>query len=156
MGRRQRRASLIRDCEWDSTRSREFRFSLLAENTALRSATPVFLVNDIAATMEWYGKNLGFECDAVPKSPPHNFCILRRDELVIFLQQLAGYHKPDLYGDREGGVWSAYIRTQGIGALYETLRSRAEVTRDSRAPSPVVWFEIRDPNGYVLVFAERL
>lgn len=127
--------------------------------TTLRGATPVFLVHDIAATMEWYRTNLGFEGDAVPKPAPHNFGILRRDEVVIFLQQLTGYQRPDLYDAREGGVWSVYIRTDGLAALYETLRSRPDVTVIHplhRQPYGETEFEIRDPNGYVLVFAERV
>lgn len=128
-------------------------------NATLQSATPVFLVDDIAATMQWYERNLNFKGDAVPKSPPHNFCILRKDHVVIFLQQLAGYQRPDLYHKREGGVWSAYMRTHGIHALYDALRGRAEVTVVQplhRQPYGESEFEIRDPNGYVLVFAERL
>jgi len=128
-------------------------------NVKLRHVTPVLLVDDIAATMEWYKATLGFHGDPVPTSPPHSFCILRRDDVVIFLQQLTGYRRPDLYAAREGGVWSAYIRTQGVEALYETLRSRPDVTVIHplhRQPYGETEFEIRDPNGYVLVFAERL
>jgi len=128
-------------------------------DTALRSVTPVFLVDDIASTLEWYKANLGFDGDAVPAPPPHSFGILRRDDVVIFLQQLAGYHPPDLYRDREGGVWNAYVRTEGVRALYEALRSRPDVTVIQplhRQPYGETEFEIRDPNGYVLVFAERL
>jgi uncharacterized glyoxalase superfamily protein PhnB len=128
-------------------------------NATLQSATPVFLVDNIAATMQWYERNLGFKSDAVPKSPPHNFCILWKDDVVIFLQQLEGYQRPDLYDEREGGVWSAYLRTQGLHALYDALRGLADVTVVQplhRQPYGETEFEIRDPNGYVLVFAERL
>ena len=125
----------------------------------LRSATPVFLVNDIAATMSWYMANLGFEADAVPNPPPHAFCILRRDDVAIFLQQLTGYQRPDHYAERDGGVWSAYIRPEGVHALYEALRSVPDVRVIQplrRQPYGETEFEIRDPNGYILVFAERL
>ncbi len=126
-------------------------------NTRLLSATPVFLVGDVAATMRWYQGALGFEADAVPKAPPHDFCVLRKDDVVIFLQQLTGYHKPDLYDEREGGVWSAYLRTEGVRTLYETLKQRSDVTVIQplhRQPYRQTEFEIRDPNGYALVFAE--
>ncbi|MGH7608136.1 MAG: VOC family protein [Gemmatimonadales bacterium] len=128
-----------------------------ATTTRLRSATPVFLVADIAATMRWYQEALGFEVDAVPPHPPHAFCILCKDDVVIFLQQLAGYRKPDLYDEREGGVWSAYLRTDGVRGLYEALKERADVTVLQplhRQPYGQTEFEIRDPNGYALVFAE--
>jgi len=128
-------------------------------SATLQSAIPVFLVDDIAATMRWYERTLNFNGDAVPKFPPHTFCILRKDGVVIFLQQLAGYHRPDLYNEREGGVWNAYLRTRGVKALYDAVRGRAEVTVLQplhRQPYGETEFEIRDPNGYVLVFAERL
>ena len=127
-------------------------------NVKLSSATPVFLVGDIAATMRWYQDALGFEADAVPKAPPHAFCVLRRDDVVIFLQQLAGYLKPERYDEREGGVWSAYLRTEGVHELYESLKGREDVHVIQplhRQPYRQTEFEIRDPNGYVLVFAEQ-
>lgn len=131
--------------------------SSIMANVKLRGATPVFLVGDIAATMRWYKTTLGFEGDAVPKDPPHNFGILRKDDVVLFLQQLAGYRKPDLYDEREGGVWGAYLHTDGVRALYDTLTkvSGVHVLQPlRRQPYGQTEFEIRDPNGYVLVFAE--
>ena len=123
----------------------------------LREVTPVFLVGDIAATMRWYQEVLGFEADAVPRTPPHAFCSLRRDDVELFLQQLDGFQRPDLYDQREGGVWNAYLQTDDVRALYEALTARPDVTVIQplhRQPYRQTEFEIRDPNGYVLVFAE--
>lgn len=125
-------------------------------SSALRSAVPVFLVPDVAATMAWY-KRLGFDGDAVPRNPPHNFCILRKDDVEIFLQRLTGYQRPDHYRERPGGVWDAYIRMNGVAGFYEAIRGQADVTVIQplhRRPYGQNEFEIRDPNGYVLVFAE--
>jgi uncharacterized glyoxalase superfamily protein PhnB len=123
----------------------------------LRTVTPVFLVGDIAATMRWYREALGFEADPVPKTPPHDFCVLRRDGVEIFLQQLTGYQRPDVYAEREGGVWNAYLHTEDVRALYHAVRARPDVTLIQplhRQPYRQTEFEVRDPNGYVLVFAE--
>src|SRR6185503_1935188 len=57
----------------------------------LHTTTPVLLVSDIAATLRWYRANLQFSGRAVPESPPHTFGIMNKDEIEIFLQQLAGY-----------------------------------------------------------------
>src|SRR3954465_15670391 len=94
----------------------------------LETTTPVFLVSDIAATMNWYRTNLQFEGRAVPETPPHTFGILVKDDVEIFLQQLAGYQKPDLYEQRDGGVWDVYVRISGVREWYETLSKLAPVT----------------------------
>jgi catechol 2,3-dioxygenase-like lactoylglutathione lyase family enzyme len=123
----------------------------------LHDATPVFLVDDIPATMQWYCDHLGFKARAVPESPPHHFCILKKDDVEIFLQQLDGYRKPDLYDNREGGVWSVYLRVQGVRELFHVLSTLKEVTMLEplcHQPYGPTEFVIRDPNGYVLVFAE--
>ena len=131
----------------------------MADTSSVRigSATPVFLVGDIAETMKWYTANLGFDARAVPDAPPHFFCILTRDDVGIFLQQLDGYEKPDLYDEREGGVWNAYLEMKGVRALYDTLSQIPDVTIVeplTHQPYGQTEFVVRDPNGYTLVFAE--
>jgi uncharacterized glyoxalase superfamily protein PhnB len=123
----------------------------------LQGATPVFLVGDIASTMEWYRSKLGFDAEAIPNRPPHDFCILRKNAVTIFLQQLTGYRHRDHYHEREGGVWSAYLETHDVQALYESLRGTpgVKVIQPLRHQPYGQWeFEVRDPDGYVLVFAE--
>ena len=125
----------------------------------MKSASPVFLVADVASTMRWYEANLGFSADPFPESPPHVFCILRRDGVEIMLQQLGGYQKPDLYRRRAGGVWDVYIRIKGVRGLSEALARLSEIKvleplhRQPYGQTEVV---IEDPNGYTLVFAEPL
>jgi len=123
----------------------------------LQSVTPVFLVSDIAATLQWYRTNLQFEGRAVPDEPPHTFGIMSREGIEIFLQQLTGYDKPDLYNQRDGGVWHAYVHTDGVRELYDAVSKRAEVVmvyKLRRQEYGQVEFAIKDPNGYVLVFAQ--
>jgi Glyoxalase/Bleomycin resistance protein/Dioxygenase superfamily len=124
----------------------------------LTGATPVFLVGDIASTMQWYSAALGFDAHTFPDSPPYAFCILSKDDVEIFLQQLDGYRRPDLYDRREGGVWSAYLRMRGVRELFRVLSQRRDVTILEplcHQPHGQTEFVVRDPNGCVLVFAER-
>jgi catechol 2,3-dioxygenase-like lactoylglutathione lyase family enzyme len=124
----------------------------------LGEAVPVFLVGDIALTMQWYSTNLGFNAHAVPESPPHHFCILRKDDVEIFLQQLDDYRRPDLYEEREGGVWDVYFQAEGVRDLFRALSQLRDVTVLEplcHQPYGQTEFVIRDPNGYTLVFAER-
>lgn len=122
-----------------------------------QSASPVFLVSDIASTMRWYEAVLGFAADPFPESPPHVFCILRKDGVEIMLQHLDGYRKPTLYERRPGGVWNVYLRIQGVRGWHEALSGRDDVKILEplcRRPYGQTELVIEDPNGYVLVLAE--
>jgi hypothetical protein len=69
------------------------------------------------------------------------------------LLNLAAYHKPDLTDRRPHGLWGAYFRMRGVHALYESVRGEAFIKMPLKRQSYGDWeFEVRDPNGYVLVF----
>ena len=120
-----------------------------------QSVTPVFPVSDISATIRWYEDQLGFIGDPFPDSEPYVFAILRRDDVAIMLQRIEGYEKPDLYNSRSGGVWDAYIRVEGVQDLFESVKDEATIVQPLRRQPYGNWeFEVRDPNGYLLVFSE--
>lgn len=121
-----------------------------------RSVAPVFAVADIAATIRWYEEQLGFTGDPFPDHEPYVFAIMNRDHIEIMLQRLTGYVKPDIYDSRAGGVWDAYFRIEGIKDLFESVRDEATIVQPLRKQPYGNWeFEIRDNNGYVLVFSEE-
>jgi len=121
-----------------------------------RTLAACFPVADIASTIRWYEEQLGFIGDPFPPSGPYVFAILRRDDVEIMLQRLDGYEKPDLYRSRPGGVWDAYIRVEGVRDLYESVREEATIVQPLRKQPYGNWeFEVKDPNGYVLVFSEE-
>jgi uncharacterized glyoxalase superfamily protein PhnB len=123
--------------------------------TELQSTAPCFPVADISATIRWYEEQLGFTGDPFPDREPYVFAILRRDNIEIFLQRVEGYLKLDLYSKRPGGVWDVYIRTEGVKDFYESVLEHATIVKPLRQQPYGAWeFEIKDPNGYVLVFAE--
>ena len=114
-----------------------------------------FPVADISSTIKWYEDQLGFDGDPFPEREPYVFAILRRDDIEIFLQRVEGYQKPDLYSIRPGGVWDAYIRVEGVKDLYEEVREGVTVVQPLRRQPYGNWeFEVKDPNGYILVFSE--
>jgi catechol 2,3-dioxygenase-like lactoylglutathione lyase family enzyme len=121
---------------------------------SIKSAVPTFLVPDIAATARWYEQNLGFTLAGhVPQTEPYVYASLMRDGAELMLLNLADYQKPDLTARRPGGLWDAYIRMSGVRELYETVKGKPfvkmELTRQSYGD---LEFEVRDLNGYVLVF----
>lgn len=120
-----------------------------------QSATPVFAVSDISATIRWYEEQLGFIGDPFPDTEPYVFAILRRDDVEIMLQLIVGYEKPDLYNSRRGGVWDAYFRVEGINDLFESVKDEATIVQPLRRQPYGNWeFEVKDLNGYLLVFSE--
>jgi uncharacterized glyoxalase superfamily protein PhnB len=121
----------------------------------LESTTPCFAVADIATTMRWYEEQLGFTPDPFPATEPYVFAILRRDDIEIMLQRIGNYQKPDIYRLRSGGVWDAYIRMRGVKQFYNDIKEKVEILQPLRKQPYGQWeFEVKDPNGYVLVFSE--
>lgn len=120
----------------------------------LHSAVPAFLVADVDATARWYSEQLGFETMGIfPPQPPASWASIQRDGAEIMLQRLAGHQNPDLYSRRPGGVWDAYIRMEGVRALYERLERQPFIKMPLKLQPYDNWeFEVIDPNGYVLVF----
>lgn len=130
-----------------------------SEAPRLVGAAPVFQVPDVAATMRWYEENLGFEAFPFPASAPHAFCVLASGGIEIMLQRLEGQEKLDVYRQRPGGVWHAYLRIEGVQALYDQVRSRPSVVvleRIKRQPYGDTEFVLADPDGHVLVFSELI
>ena len=126
-------------------------------NIRFSSAAPIFAVADVGATMRWYQKHFGFTCYPFPQTEPHQFAILARDRVEIMLQRIEGYEKPDLYSRRSGGVWDAYIRITGVKELFDAVRDQLTITMSLRQQPYGDWeFEVKDPNGYVLVFSELI
>ncbi|HXD30804.1 MAG TPA: VOC family protein [Pyrinomonadaceae bacterium] len=122
----------------------------------LIASVPCFPVADVGATIRWYEEHLGFKGDPFPQTEPYVFGILFRDHVEIMVQRLAGYEKPDLYQRRADGIWDAYLRMEGVREFYESVRERVEVIRPlQRMPYPQWEFEVKDLNGYVLVFSEE-
>ncbi|HYL22258.1 MAG TPA: VOC family protein [Gemmatimonadales bacterium] len=126
----------------------------LRANVHMMSAAPTFLVPDVAATARWYAEHLGFHtAGTVPKQEPYVYASLQRNGAEIMLLSLPGYEKPDLSARRPQGLWDAYVRMTGVHALYDSVRGEPFVQMPLKHQPYGDWeFEVRDPNGYVLVF----
>ncbi|HSU14106.1 VOC family protein [Longimicrobium sp.] len=125
-----------------------------ANAVAIRSAVPTFPVADVGATMRWYADELGFAtAGTFPEHEPFAYASMQRGGAEIMLLRMMDYQKPDLRTLRPEGLWDAYVRMDGVRALYETLESRPFIQMPLRRQPYGDWeFEVRDPNGYVLVF----
>lgn len=119
----------------------------------LRNSTTVFLVGNIEEVMRWY-EGLGFSTEYYPPG----FCSLTRDHVSIFLQQLDGYVRPDDPGVRKREAWNVYIETDDVASLFAEFSQRPDIkiVRDLCTQDyGQIEFDVMDPNGYRLVFAQR-
>ncbi|HEY7635566.1 MAG TPA: VOC family protein [Gemmatimonadales bacterium] len=124
--------------------------------TQLKAAVPTFLVADVGSTARWYSEFLGFQiAGTVPAREPYVYASLQRDGVELMLLNLPGYRKPDLTDLRPEGIWDAYVRMRGIQSFYSRVSGQAFVRRPLKKQPYGDWeFEVRDPNGYILVFSE--
>jgi len=123
-----------------------------AGRARVKSSTPVFLVGDIQATISWY-QRIGFEAEYFPPG----FGILSRDDVRIFVQGHPGYKRPHDPGRYERDAWDLYIETDNVAALFAEFSDQPEVEITgalSERDYGQIEFEVTDPNGYVLVFAQ--
>ena len=121
------------------------------------TAAPTFLVADVDAAIHWYETELGFTSYPFPEKPPYVFASVCRDEIEIMFQLLPDYEKLDLHRLRDGGVWDAYIRMEGVKEFYAAIRDKVEIKLSLRQQPYGDWeFEVKDPNGYILVFSELI
>jgi len=127
---------------------------LTGRGIKVRSAVPTFLVPDVAATANWYERELGFTLAGhFPAEAPYAYVSLMRDGAELMLLNLVDYEKPDLTERRPAGLWDAYFRMTGVEALYETVKGKPFVKMAlKKQPYGDLEFEVRDPNGYILVF----
>ena len=119
-----------------------------------RSAVPTFVVSEVAATARWYAENLGFRIAGhVPAVEPWAYASLMLGSAELMLLRAEGDAHPQVTPGRPWGPWNAYLRMDGVRAYYERLEGHAFVTGELRKQSYGDWeFEVRDPNGYILVF----
>jgi catechol 2,3-dioxygenase-like lactoylglutathione lyase family enzyme len=117
-------------------------------DAVFRFSVPVLRVRDVAATVAWYHRHLGFTADAFPDRGPREFAILERDGVQILVRR-AGKARP---GDGHSG-WDLYLWVDGLdfNRMQASLALAGDIVRPvSPMGSSVAELEVRDPDGYVL------
>lgn len=125
----------------------------------MRKLTPNLIVSDVARSVAFYRDLLGFTVEAaVPDAPPYLFASIQSGPVEIFLNArepaIAEY---PAFKDRPiGGTLTLFIEVAGVRTAYESLRSQVEIVM----PLERKWygsteFAFKDPDGYLITFAER-
>ena len=116
--------------------------------------TAVLAVADVERSVKWYADAFGFDAAPFPQRPPYQFALLSRGGAELMLRAAA---RPEDVHPTAG--WALYVRLSGgqIRQLYAQLAEAHEIVRPlQRMPYRDVEFEVRDPDGYIVVVSEWL
>jgi uncharacterized glyoxalase superfamily protein PhnB len=142
--------------------ARRCRFRLEHPMAVFSKQTPNLVVADLARSLAFYRDLLGFTVIAtVPDEAPYVFAMLQKDSVELFLNAIEAVKKDPAYSNMaqtvgKSGV-SIYFDVKGVKELFEALKSKATVVAPlERKFYGVTEFNVTDPDGYLITFAERL
>ena len=124
--------------------------------------TPNLVVADIARSLTFYRDVLGFSVvTSVPDAAPFAFVMLSRDNLMVFLNSVASVREDPAYSKLADNVGQSgvamYFDVKGVRELYDAIKGKVKVIAPlERKFYGVTEFNIADPDGYLITFAERL
>ncbi len=126
----------------------------------LKAITPFFIVDDLAATLEFYQSKLGF--DVLHKGGDENgdfWAMVVRDQVTLFLKAIT----PDIHplpnsSRHEWARWDAYILTDDPDSLHREFVDRGVAMHRelSDTSDGLRAFEVAENNGYVLCFGRPI
>jgi catechol 2,3-dioxygenase-like lactoylglutathione lyase family enzyme len=124
-------------------------------DAVFRFSVPVLRVRDVAATVSWYNRHLGFTAEAFPDRGPREFAILERDGVQILVRSAGeSRRRPDGHSG-----WDLYIWVDGVDfpRLEAALALAGDVVRPlTPMGASMAELELRDPDGYVLCIGGRM
>ena len=139
--------------------------------TTFKKLTPDLMVINVAKTVEYYTKKLGFKLDMlVPENEEtietelrdgkeYVYAMVSRDGVFVMFMRKDVYEKdvPALKGVTIGASATFYCEVDNIDELRDSFKGKGvEIIKDLS----VTWygmreFYIQDCNGYILGFAEQ-
>jgi catechol 2,3-dioxygenase-like lactoylglutathione lyase family enzyme len=124
--------------------------------------TPNLIVADMEKSLHFYRDVLGFTVSQTvpPDKAPFIFAWMKRGDADIFLNLHMPPQpgQPDLYAGKQiGGTLSMYITLEGIDELHKTVQGHGVkiVIPLHKEFYGMKEFAVHDPDGYLLIFAER-
>ena len=126
--------------------------------TQLHSITPLFIVDDLQATVDFYVSLLGFEVLHQGGGDSHTkdfWAMVQRDSVMFNFKHITPQIHPQPNHTRHPWArWDAYVFTSAPDALFAEYKAKAvpiysplgDTSDGLRA------FEVIDNNGYVICF----
>jgi uncharacterized glyoxalase superfamily protein PhnB len=128
--------------------------------------TPNLVVSNVERSLAFYRDILGFSPVAtVPDAPPFAFAWLQRDGVSVFLNSVASVREdhPELAARPVGGTATMFMVLEagtvadGVDALFASVQAGARIVMPLKDQFyGMREFALEDPDGYVIVFAQRL
>ena len=128
----------------------------------LKSITPFFIVDDLAATIEFYQSKLGFGLlhkGGSDGTDEDYWAMVGRDQVMLFFKSITADIHPQPSSSRHEWVgWDAYVLTDDPDALYGEFVDRGVAMHRELADNSdgLRAFEVADNNGYVLCFGRQI
>jgi catechol 2,3-dioxygenase-like lactoylglutathione lyase family enzyme len=126
----------------------------------LNAVTPFFIVDDLPATLDFYGSRLGFAVIHHGGDDRSDFwAFVGRDQIMLMFKAIApGIHPQPNHTRHPWARWDAYILTSDPDALYQEFVAKDAPIHSELADTNdgLRAFEIIDNNGYVLCFGRPL
>lgn len=118
-------------------------------DAVFRFSVPVLRVRDVATTVAWYRRHLGFTAELFPDRGTREFAIIERDGVQLLVRRMMDDRDK---ADGHSG-WDLYIWVDGVD--FDRLEAALTISGDVVRPlspmgSSMAEIEIRDPDGYVL------
>jgi catechol 2,3-dioxygenase-like lactoylglutathione lyase family enzyme len=102
--------------------------------------------SDLQRTIDWYGSVLGFRC----LGREENWCRLERDGVTLMFMRNAHLGAPHATAVQ-------YIYVTDLNSLWNAIRDRVAAEWGLEKMSyGMMEFAIKDPDGYLLSFGEKL
>ena len=132
--------------------------SMKTSGAELESLSPNLVVKDVNRSVQFYSGKLGFNLIvSVPEQGVFNWAMVQRGPVTIMFQTLPSIQEdlPELKIQVKGSLGTFYIKVKGLDQLYQTLKGNVEIIVEMRKTFyGAREFAVKDPDDYILMFAE--
>lgn len=126
-----------------------------------KALTPNLLVDNVNKSADFYEKTFGFKTlMSVPESGALDFAMIKLNDVTIMLQSIQSMAAefPEFKGQDTGGTFMLYIDVENLDEVYEKAKlNKVEIFVEiNKTFYGTREFTIKDPDGYLLIFAEDI
>lgn len=123
--------------------------------------TPNLVVNDVARSVAFYRDNLGMQMGmSVPEQPPYVFASVIHGSIEVFFnsKEAVAEDFPQMLAHGIGAAMTLYLEVEEVDGLHRDLSAKGvKVVMEPKTQFyGMREFMIADPDGWLLMFAQRV